>query len=39
MGDEPPAPDHGVASLVGSEAAFAVINEARALILLGCSWS
>ena len=28
MGDEPVAPNDGVASLVGSEAAFAVINEA-----------
>ena len=29
MGDEPTAPHDGVAALVGSEAAFAVINEAR----------
>ncbi|CAE7401998.1 rnf217 [Symbiodinium pilosum] len=35
MGDEPPAPDHGVASLVGSEAAFAVINEAWFHVLAG----
>ena len=31
MGDEPVAPHDGVASLVGSEAAFAVINEAGVL--------
>jgi len=35
MGDEPVAPNDGVASLVGSEAAFAVINEAWFHVLAG----
>ncbi|CAE7038468.1 rnf217 [Symbiodinium natans] len=35
MGDEPTAPHDGVAALVGSEAAFAVINEAWFHVLAG----